>query len=155
MIESEDMFTLHLLLFIGSDRANHASWLLGRKALDFPVLGKQFDDVVHHFTAFIDVGILSSSEQNCHLNFVVVLQEANRFLDLKTDIVFTGFGSDANLFEPGLMRLVLGLAFFLVVIEFAKIHDTANRRLRVASNFNQIKLSFFGFFERFLSWNDA
>ncbi len=101
------------------------------------------------------MGILTTSEQDGNLNFVIVREKANGFFDFEADIVFAGFGSNANFFEPRLMRLVFRLTFLFVVIEFAEIHDSANRRLRIASHFNQIEASFLCLVERFLSWNDA
>lgn len=141
--------------FVGGDGADHASRLLGWQAFDFAVFGKQLDDVVHDFAAFINVCVFSTAEKYCYLNLVVVLEEANCLLDFEPDIVLAGFGAYANFLKPSLMRLILGLAFFLVVVEFAKIHDSADRRLRVAGNLNQIQPGFFGFVLRFLSWNDA
>ena len=140
---------------VGGDGADHASRLLGWQAFDFAVFGKQLDDVVHDFAAFINVCVFSTAKQYSYLNFVVVLKKANRLLDFEPNIVLAGFGAHANFLKPSLMRLVLGLAFFLVVVEFAKIHDSADRRLRVTGNLNQIQPGFLGFVLRFLSWNDA
>ena len=42
------------------------------------------------------------------------------------------------------MGLVPGLTFFLVVVEFAKIHDSANRRINVRRYFDQIQPLVFG-----------
>ena len=128
-------YLAQVLLLIRSDCANHPSRLLRRITLDLTVLGQQLNDVVHHFSALVDMGIFSTSEKHCDLNLVIVLQKANCLLDLKPDIVLARFGADADLFELCLMRLVFSLPFLFIVVEFTEIHNSANGRFRIACNF--------------------
>lgn len=101
--------------------------------------------MVHHFAAFIDMCILAAPKQNRNLDLVIVIKKPDRFLDFEADIVLTGFRSNTDFLKLGLVRLVFGLTLFLVVVEFAKIHDSANRRLGVARDFNQVKTCGLGF----------
>ena len=142
-------------LLVGSDGADHAARLLRGSALDFSMFGKHFDDVIHDLAAFIDVRVFATSEQHRHLDFVIVIEKADCLFDLKSNIVFARFGSNSNFLKLGLMRLVFGLTFFLVVVELTKIHDPANRWFCIAGNFHQIQANCFRFFQRVLGGNDS
>lgn len=128
-------YLAQVLRLIRSDCANHPSRLLRRITLDLAVLGQQLNDVVHHFSAFVNVGIFSTPEKYCDLNLVIVLQKANCLFNLKPDIVLAGFGADADLFELCLVRLVFSLPFLFVVVKFTEIHNSANGRFCIACNF--------------------
>jgi len=60
-------------------------------AFNFAVLFKLSNNAFHHFATFVDVSVLTTSKQNGHLHFVVVLKETDGLLDLEVDIVVTGF----------------------------------------------------------------
>lgn len=119
------------------------------------MFGKQFDDVFHHPAAFIDMGVLSTAKQNRHLNFVVVLKKANRLFDFETNIVFPRFGSHTDFLKFGLMLFAFGLAFGFVVFEFAEVHDAANRRLCISSDFNEVQPGLTSFVQSLRSRNDS
>ena len=100
------------------------------------MFGKLLDDALHHFSTFVDMSVFATAEQDCHLNFIVVLEKVDRLLDLEVNIVVTGFWSDANLFQLGLMSLALLAFLLLVVLELTEVHDAADRRFRFCSNFD-------------------
>jgi hypothetical protein len=129
--------------------------LLRRLAFDFTVLGQLLDDAFHHFAAFVDMSVLTTTEQDGHLNFIVVLKEADRLLDLEVDIVIASFWSNANLFQFGLMSLPFFPFLLLVVLELPEVHDSADGRLRVCSDLDQIQPVFAGTVECVFGWDYA
>lgn len=118
------------------------------------MLGKHLDDVIHHFAPLIDVSIFPPAKQYRHLDFVIVFQKADGFLDLEADVMFARFRPNSDFFETCLMRFVFRLAFFLVVVKLAEVHDATNRRFRVAGNLDQIETGFLGFVQSFLRGNN-
>lgn len=119
------------------------------------MLGQLGDDAFHHFSAFVDMSVFATTEQYGHLHLVVMLKEVDRLLDLEVDIVVTGFWSDANLFQFGLMSLSFFALLLLVILELTKVHDAADGRLRFGSNFHKVQSVFTSTVQGLLGWNDT
>lgn len=117
---------------------------MGRLAFDLAVFGQHFDDLIHHAAAFVDVRVLPAPERDSDLHLVVVLQKANRLLDLEFDIMFACFRPQADFLELRMMLLALGLPFGLLIFKFAEVHDPADGRLGFRRNLDQIQASFTG-----------
>lgn len=117
---------------------------------DSTVFQKPFDDAIHHLATFIDMGVFSTAKQNGDLNLIVVFQKSNGLFDFEGNVVFARLGSDSDLLQPCLVRLVLGLFFLFVVVEFSKVDDLANRRFGIRSNFDEIQPGVTSFVQSFL-----
>ena len=98
---------------------------------------------------------LATTEQNRHLNFIVVLEKTNGLFDLELDIVFAGLGLYANLFALGLELLTLSAAFALVILELSKVHDAAYRRFGFGRDLDEIKPAFTSLLKCVCCRNDA
>lgn len=74
-------------------------------------------------------------------HFVFVLKKFAGMVDLEIDVMLSGLGTNPYLLEPSVVgvRLVLVLAFFLLVLELAIVHDPADRRLLSRSDLYQIE----------------
>jgi hypothetical protein len=69
-----------------------------------------------------------------------VVQEPPRLVELELDIVLAGLGPEADFFDLGLMRVRLAVLLFLLVLEFAEVHDSANGRALVGRDFDEIQI---------------
>lgn len=136
-------------LLVGSNRAQQPARLLGRSTLHFPVLGEHLDDPLHDFAALLDVRVFTAAEKHCNLHFVIVLQEVDRLLDFEVDIVLSGFWANPDFLQLGLMLFAFIDPFAFLVLELAKVHDSANGRLRIRSNLDQVQTGFACLLERF------
>ena len=121
--------------------------MLRGSAFDFTVLFQLSDDVLHYFTALFDMSHLATTEQDSHLNLVVVLKKANRLLYLKLNIVLARFRSNANLFKLRLMLFAFRSPLTLVVLELSIVHDAANRWFRFGRDLDEIKPVFASLFK--------
>jgi hypothetical protein len=69
-----------------------------------------------------------------------VPQEGPGPFDLELDVVLTGLRSEPNLLDLHMVLLgIPGLPLLLFVLEFAVIHDPANRRLNIGRHFDQVE----------------
>ena len=84
-----------------------------------------------------------------------MLEKSNGLFDLELNVVFARFGSDADLLELRLVLFAFCRPLTFVVLKFAKIHDSANRRLGFGSHFDQIEPVFAGFGKCVSCGNDA
>ena len=119
------------------------------------MFGKLFNDAFHDFAAFADMSHLAAPKKNGNLNLVIVFKKPDRLLHFEVNIVLTSFGPHSYFFELRLMLLAFGLPFRFVILEFAVIHNTADRRFCVAGNLYKIQPSFFRFFESILGGNNS
>ena len=88
---------------------------------------------MHHFP---------TSKEHIDLDFIAPFQESFGDPNLGLDVMLVCFWSDPDFFDNDLMLLLLGLVvlFLLLIFEFAKVHDLANRRLCLRCDFNQIQV---------------
>lgn len=93
------------------------------------------------------MSIFPPPEHHRHLNFIVVLEKPDRLLDFEINIMLTGFGTEPDFLQFGLMLFALGLSFGLVVFEFSEIHNSTDRGFGGGGDFHQIQVGLFGFFE--------
>ena len=101
------------------------------------------------------MSVLATAKQDCHLHFVIVLEKVNRLFHFEVDVVFASLGANSNFLQSSLVRLVFSLTFFLVVIEFTEVHDSANGWLRFFGDFYQIEACGLCFFNGVLRWNNS
>ena len=125
----------------GSDSTGDTSVLLGGRGFDLSVFQQFLDDAVHDLPSLFNVGHFTASEDDGNLYLVLVLQEAFGLFDLKVDVVRTGLGTQTDFLGLGVVKS-LALLLLLVVFVFAVIHDSANGRSLVGSDFNQIETGF-------------
>ena len=119
------------------------------------MLGKQFDNVLHHLSALFDVSHLATTKQNGHLHFIIVLEKTDSLLHLELNVVFARFGSNANLFQFCLMLFTFGGPFTFVVLELSIVHDATNRWLGFGRDFDEIEPVFTGLGQCVGCWDDA
>jgi len=92
------------------------------------------------FSTLFMVRVLAAAEEDVDLHLVAVLQESARLFDLEVDVVPARLGTQANLFYLLLVLLgAFGLLSFLLILEFAVIHDAADGRPDVGRDFHQIQ----------------
>ncbi len=120
------------------DHADHSSPVLLWLGFNLANGAERFDDHLHHLLAFLDVGHLATTEQHADLDFVFVLEEFLGLTNLGTNVLFASLGAKTNFFRLG-VRLPGVLFLVLVVLVFAVIHDSANRRTLVRGNFDEIQ----------------
>ncbi len=119
-----------------------------RSAFDFAKFRQLLDNTFHDLAALFDVRHLATAEHDRDLHFVPVSQKSNRLLDLEVDIVLTRFGTQPNFLQLGLMLLAAFLGpFAFLVLEFAKIHDSTNRRFGLRCDLDKVQPQFTGFFQ--------
>ena len=101
------------------------------------------------FAAPVDVSHLTPLEHHVHLDLVLVRQKLTGLFHLEFDIVIARFRTQSNFLDLDLVGLgVLGLFPLLFVFELAVIHDPANRRTLIRSDFDQIHPCLCGDFHR-------
>ena len=76
----------------------HTPRLFGWRAFYFAVFIQHFYNAFHHLLSFLDMGQLTPTEHHGDLHFILMLEKADRFLDLKIDIVLARFWPHSNLF---------------------------------------------------------
>lgn len=137
-----------------SDSSDHPFALLQRGLFQLGVFCKLLQNVFHHATPFIHVSHFASTEDDGDLNFVFVLQKTNCLADLGFDVMLTRFGSQPNFFGFGLMSLLAGLLALFVLV-FTEVHDSANGRLFIRRDFDQIQARITCAIECFVGGNNA
>ena len=89
-----------------------------------------------------------------HLHFVFMFQETLSLLHLEVDVVRARFGTQADFLGLGVMSVVMSL-LFLVVLVLAEIHDSADGRTLVRSDFDQVQIGFSSLIECVLRGDDT
>jgi len=74
------------------NRADDSSALLHGWVFDLAVYFQLFHHFLHHTMSLFDVGDFATTEHDRNLDFVALIQEVNRLLDLKVDVVLTSLG---------------------------------------------------------------
>ena len=126
---------------LGRNRADHSSPVLLGRRFELAEFEQLFDYTIHHLPAFFDMSHLTTSEEHRHLDLVLVLQEANRFLHLEANVMLTCFRSESNLLGPRVVAVLVSFLLLFVLI-FAVVHDSANRGPFVRCHLNKIKAGF-------------
>ncbi len=135
---------LILLLFADAgqrrNRANDASQSLPRR----PPVGLAhildgFEYLFEYSRSLFDVSQFTSSEQDRDDDFVPLLQELACAVDLDLEVVLTRSRSDADLLDFHLVAVRLLALLTLHVLEFAEIHDSANRGTFVRGDLDQVQ----------------
>ena len=86
----------------------------------------------------IQVGHLAALETQRELDLVAFLEELAGVVDLDHQIVVADFRPQAQLLVFAVMCVAFVLPLLLLVFEFAVIHDSANRRLFLRRDFDQV-----------------
>ena len=92
------------------------------------------------------MGDFPTAENEGYFRLVSFLKEAPHVLDLELEIVLVGLRAELNLLELHLNLFLFCLLHLLalLILEFAEVHDPANRRNRSGRNFDKIELLAFG-----------
>lgn len=122
------------------DGGDHPFALLQRRLLQFGKLSQFLQDVFHNPPAFVDVSHFTTAENNGNLYFVFVFEETDRLTNFGSDIVLAGLWPKSNFFCFGLVGALPRLLTFFVLV-LAEIHDSADGRLFVGRNLNEIQTS--------------
>jgi hypothetical protein len=69
--------------------------------------------------------------------------------------VVADFGADSQLFVLAVVRVAFVLPLFLLVLEFAKIHDAANGRLLLRGDFHKVETKVAGTLKSLDGFEDA
>ena len=99
----------------------------------------------------------AATEAKGDLHFVALSDELAELAHLDLKVMFVGLRTQFDLLDLNLLLLALRLmqTFCFLKLEFAVIHDSANRRLRRRGNFHQVQISIFGHCHCFTQRNNA
>ena len=139
-------------LLLRRHHANDPSALLRRRNLDLGDFLELFQHICHHASAFFHMGNLSTTKHDRDLHFVFVLEEVHGLLHLEVDVVLPGFGAQTKFLRLRVVNVALGVLLLLLILVFAEVHDSANGRLFVRSNLDEIEAVFARHGQRFFSW---
>ena len=144
-------------LFLGkrADYHDHLTAFHLGHVFDLAEILNVLGDAFQKFTAQILVCHLSTAEAQGNLDLIAVLQKLEHIAHLDVIVMRIGVGPELDLFDLDdlLLPTSFAFAFLLLVLELAKIHDFADRRVRVGRNFNQIKAHVGGHLHRFGGMN--
>ena len=117
---------------------------IGSDSLDLP----HSDLLVRHF---------ATTETQCNFDLILFLQEASHVAQLDLVIVFVSAWTKLDLLDLNLLllELLLVLSLLFLVFEFAVIHDSANGRLSVRTDLDQIHSGFKGQVQGILDGGDT
>lgn len=94
----------------------------------------------------MSMGHFASAEPNGNLDLVAGLQKFNRMIQFCVKIIGIDVQRQAHLFDVDdlliLFRFLITLGLFKT--EFTIVHNAANRRFRLGSNFDKVKIFFHG-----------
>ena len=99
----------------------------------------------------------AATEAKRYLHFVALSDELAELAHFDLKVMFVGLRTQFDLFDLNLLLLALRLmqTFCFLKLEFAVIHDSANRRLRCRRDFHQVQVSIFGHCHCFTQRNNA
>ena len=119
------------LFFRGDDNEHAAPFHLWPDFYYCNIL-EGLNELVQGSLTEVHVGYFASTEHNRNLGLVPFFKETACMLYLEIEIVLVSLGPELDLLELHLHLFFLGfLEFFaLLILEFAEIHDPANRRNR-------------------------
>jgi hypothetical protein len=134
----------------------HASAFQARFDVDLGDILHLIDDTPKHLPAQFWVRDFPAAKKNRDFDPLAFADELTNVADLVLDVVRVGARTHFDFFDfdNRMFFRPMGL-FFLLVAKFAVIHHAAYRRLRVGSDFDQIKLLRLHLFERFMKRQHA
>lgn len=101
-------------------------------------------DLLQQSTSHFGACDFTALETDFELNFIAILQKFGCFPNLCLHVVLVNIGAQPDSLELGMFMLFCFLAlFFLFVLIFTVIQYTADRRVRVGRNFDQIQPALF------------
>jgi hypothetical protein len=119
--------------------AGDAPALLTWRRFDLADVFQASEHLLDDALAFFDVRQLSATEDHGNDHLVFVRQEFAGSGHLHFDVVFARFGAHTNFFYFAVVSLAAVQALFLLILEFAEIHDAADRRPLIGSHFDEIQ----------------
>lgn len=129
---------------VGTRREHHnqASSIHGGNLFDGRDPRELTSNLFERLTSDGRVGDLATAKQNANLDLIPFVQPLARPVQFESDVIIVCLGADANFFDFDLLLPFFRFALFLMafILEFAKIHDSTDRRLRIRSDFNQIQI---------------
>ncbi len=98
------------------------------------------DELLNHLEADLGVRHLTTAEFQGDFDLHIFAQEINGMPNLDAQIVRIDFGAQLDFLHLGGVLMLLGflVALGLFVAELAEIHNPANRRRGVGSDFHQV-----------------
>ena len=98
-----------------------------------------------------------TAKPQCYFYLVTIFDEAAKITHFDLVIIFVSSRPKFHFLDLDLLLLLLGLMrlFRCLVLEFADIHDSANRRLGQRRNFYQIQPDIFRHHERVANRDDS
>jgi hypothetical protein len=134
-------FFLEALLLRSQNHDHVAAFHFGR-LFHNTVLFEFFPDPFQNLHPQLGIRDLPTPKEDGDLGLIFLPKETLDVSNLDLQIVFIGLRADFDLFylDDGLFFLGLLSPLVLLVFEFAKIHDLADRRFCVWSHLNKIQL---------------
>jgi len=117
---------------------------------DIAVRSKHFREFFEKPTTDFRVCILPTAEEDGQFDLVPIVQEFCGALAFCLEIVIIDFRADAHLFKLDNVLILASFAFLpaLLIAELSVIHEPADRRNCIWSNFDKIQSTFPCHFER-------
>jgi hypothetical protein len=146
-----------LLLFLRSEHHDHLAPFHFRHLLDLTdFIEVRAQALEHTHTDFL-VGHFAATETQRDFRLVAVFEEADEVAQLDVVIAVVGTGAELDFLDLDDLLLKLGLVLLLrfLVLELAVVHQTANRRDRLRSDFDQIHVLLFRHTERISELHNA
>jgi hypothetical protein len=126
-----------------------------RRLLELGDIGQLFRQTLDEFVAFVGMRVFAAAEDDGEDNFILLGQELFGAVDLGHQVVVANLGTNAELFVLAVMRVAFMLPLLLLVLEFAEVHDAANRRLLLRRDFYEVEAEVFGTLQGFGSFEYA
>ncbi len=136
------------------DHHDPAAVHLGR-LLQFGAVFQFFLQALDQLEAFIDVGVFAATEDDADDDLVFLGQELFGAVDLGHEVVVADLRAHPELFVLAVVRVAFVLPLFLLVLEFAVIHDAANGRLLLRRHLDEVKAHFASAGERVYGFENA
>ena len=130
---------------------------LPRTELDDRLVAQILDKTIEDLAAEHLAGHFASAEEDGGLDLVAVVEEAQHVVLLGLVIVLVDVDPELDFLDRDdvLVLLRLALLLFLLIKEFAEVHDTDHGGLRGGRDFDQVKGLFAGHLESFVGLHDA
>src|ERR1700722_935456 len=149
--------TTSCLLLLRRDHHHHLATFETRETFDHRVIDDIALDALDHRLAQFHVRHLASLEPDRNLDLIALFQEPPQVAHLDVVVALFCRGAKLQLFDLDLLGLALGRVRFLLLLEleFAEIHDAADRRVGHRLNFDQIQAGVCGHFQRIFARQDS